>query len=207
MVTAATEKKPSARRTAPTETTSADGDAAHTAPIQAVAGPSRREFLHYIWGASMLLLLGQATAGLVWYSLPHSTAGEFGGEFRLSPDLVPLVGEPPRPVPEGRFHLVNTEAGLLALYSVCTHLSCLTIWNPTLQRFECPCHGSRFEPDGRYVEGPAPRSLDRFAMTVIFADGNTLTTDNRGSPLALAGRAIAEIIVDTGHRIDSSGAS
>jgi cytochrome b6-f complex iron-sulfur subunit len=31
--------------------------------------------------------------------------------------------------------------------------------------FKCPCHGSHYNVDGEYLDGPAPRSLDRFALS------------------------------------------
>jgi cytochrome b6-f complex iron-sulfur subunit len=169
-----------------------------------VRGPNRREFLYYIWGASIVMLMGQATAGLVWFALPRFKEGEFGGDFRIPPEELPEVNAEPVTKPEGRMHLVNTDQGVLALYAVCTHLGCLPKWNTVNTRFECPCHGSKFELNGDYIEGPAPRGLDRFPITILFADGTQLSTDSAGAPVALAGREVAEIIVDTGSRIDGA---
>lgn len=166
-----------------------------------VAAPSRREFLYYIWGASMALLLGQVGAGLIWFALPRFAEGTFGGVFTLAPDKVPLPDTAPISVPEGRFHITQPGGGLLALYGVCTHLGCLPKWSETNERFECPCHGSKFELSGEYIEGPAPRNLDRFRVTVVFADGTELTTDGDGAPVPLDGRTITGIRVDTGDRI------
>ena len=50
-------------------------------PSIEVSAPTRREFLYYIWGASIALLLVEATAGLIWFALPRFKAGEFGGPF------------------------------------------------------------------------------------------------------------------------------
>jgi len=94
------------------------------------------------------------------------------------------------------------------LYAVCTHLGCLPKWVATNNRFECPCHGSKFEKDGTYIEGPAPRSLDRFRTTITFADGTQVSMNDAGDPIPLAdyqGRAIVSIDIDTGNRIMRAG--
>ena len=36
----------------------------------------------------------------------------------------------------------------------CTHQGCDVAWTPAKSRFECPCHGAAFAPDGTPVQGP-----------------------------------------------------
>jgi cytochrome b6-f complex iron-sulfur subunit len=168
--------------------------------------PSRREFLYYIWGASMVLLLGQLSAGLIWFIFPRFREGEFGGEFAFNPDDLPPVGDAPVSVPAGRFHISMTENGLLALFGVCTHLGCLPRWVPTNVRFECPCHGSKFNADGSWIEGPAPRGLDRFVARVIYSDGTEVSTDAGGGPIPLdPTKTVVDIRVNTGRKILGPG--
>ena len=50
--------------------------------------------------------------------------------------------------PEGALHLFSAK---------CTHLGCTVAWNAGDGVFACPCHGSRFGPDGAVVNGPAAR--------------------------------------------------
>jgi cytochrome b6-f complex iron-sulfur subunit len=62
--------------------------------------------------------------------------------------------------------IAGMEAGFVALYQKCVHLGCRVPWCQTSQWFECPCHGSKYNKVGEKVGGPAPRGLDRFALTV-----------------------------------------
>ncbi len=172
------------------------------APGIQVAAPSRREFLYYIWAASTLLALGETGAALIWFAFPRFKEGEFGGTFAFNPEELPSVGAAPTSVPAGRFHVTRTTEGMRALYGVCTHLGCLPKWVPTNSRFECPCHGSKFHLSGDWIEGPAPRHLDRFIATVTYADGSTAETPADGGAIPLdPDRTITNIQIDTGARI------
>ncbi len=41
----------------------------------------------------------------------------------------------------------------------CPHLGCKVRLDEKQQRFVCPCHGSQFTLDGRFIKGPAGRNL------------------------------------------------
>jgi cytochrome b6-f complex iron-sulfur subunit len=75
-----------------------------------------------------------------------------------------------RAVPAYAEVLPSYEAGVVALYQRCTHLGCRVPWCQSSQWFECPCHGSRYNRVGEQKRGPAPRGLDRFAVTVKDGD-------------------------------------
>src|SRR5688572_10688323 len=76
-----------------------------------VSAPSRREFLYYIWGASLALVAGEITAGVLWFAYPRFKAGEFGGTFSVSTGDVPTSNTAPISKPEGRFWLSNSSEG------------------------------------------------------------------------------------------------
>lgn len=170
---------------------------------------NRREFMFYIWGASMALTLAGSTGVLLWFAYPRFREGEFGGVFSVPTSNLPPVGSAPQENAQGRFWLVNTDAGVLAIYKVCTHLGCLYKWVPNNDRFECPCHGSKFEKDGTYIEGPAPRNLDRFVISVVGSSGDVVAETVTGDPNVdpQAGQAVAvppdasELEIDTGARV------
>jgi cytochrome b6-f complex iron-sulfur subunit len=68
--------------------------------------------------------------------------------------------------------LEGMEAGVVALYQKCVHLGCRVPWCGSAQWFECPCHGSKYNRVGEKKGGPAPRGLDRFAVSI--SNGNVV---------------------------------
>lgn len=177
---------------------------AQPAEFAQIPGLSRREFLYYAWAGSMALLLAQTGGILVWFGLPRFRAGEFGGTFTVN--SAPPPGSPPVDNPAGKFWLTTSEDnGITAIYKVCTHLGCLYKWVDANNRFECPCHGSKFNLTGTYIEGPAPRSLDRFHITVV-TSGGTLESNPAGDPVVVSDvSSVSAIIVDTGTKIKRAG--
>ena len=60
---------------------------------------------------------------------------------------------------ERKAYVIGGSGGVYALSAVCTHLGCITRFLSDQNVIACPCHGSRFDPEGNVVEGPAPRPL------------------------------------------------
>ncbi|MDP7645238.1 MAG: Rieske 2Fe-2S domain-containing protein, partial [Anaerolineales bacterium] len=162
-----------------------------TAEAVAAAPPlSRREFLYYLWGASMALFMAEMGGALVWFSFPRFKEGEFGGIITVSIADIPAPDAGPKDFPEARIWLVNlgqgrltderqpeeytVKAGIKAMYKICVHLGCLYKWVPTNDRFECPCHGSKFLTTGARIDGPANRNLDAFPFEFVDEQGNVL---------------------------------
>jgi glycine/D-amino acid oxidase-like deaminating enzyme/nitrite reductase/ring-hydroxylating ferredoxin subunit len=57
------------------------------------------------------------------------------------------------------------EAGTLHSVSpVCTHMRCDVAFNDAEKTWDCPCHGSRFTPDGDVLNGPAHKPLERIEL-------------------------------------------
>jgi cytochrome b6-f complex iron-sulfur subunit len=193
------------------------------ANVQA-SGMTRREFLYYIWIASIAVFTAEFVGLFIWFAIPRFRAGEFGGLFDVELSEIPPLNQPPTNRADGRFWLVNLDnqvetndlmydagdespiKGVAAIYKVCTHLGCIYDWNAANNRFECPCHGSKYRLDGRRIEDPAPRDLDRFRLQAVDADGNVLAESAQSDdgvylPLDIpAGATMLQ--VDTGARSD-----
>jgi menaquinol-cytochrome c reductase iron-sulfur subunit len=76
----------------------------------------------------------------------------------------------------GGFVLRKSEApeDIMILSSRCTHLGCSINWRADRQAYVCPCHDAAFDMDGKVLDGPPPRPLDRFSEFKVDADGNLL---------------------------------
>ncbi|HZQ08875.1 MAG TPA: Rieske 2Fe-2S domain-containing protein [Anaerolineae bacterium] len=164
---------------------------------------TRREFLNYAFLASLGIFFVALGGATFVFALPRFGVGEFGGIFNLGAagDAIPPTDAAPKSNTSARAWISNTDQGVIALYNVCVHLGCLYGWQPVTNRFECPCHGSKYQKNGTYIEGPAPRSLDRFIITFTDASGKVLaTTNSKGDPLPIPD-ANAVMLVDTGKII------
>ncbi|MEA5447290.1 Rieske 2Fe-2S domain-containing protein [Leptolyngbya sp. CCNP1308] len=77
------------------------------------------------------------------------------------PTTTPGIPQPVQGLPSVTY-LVIDEGPTLAPYGlrpVCPHRGCAVIWQADQNRFACPCHGSRFDSEGRLLRGPARKSL------------------------------------------------
>jgi Rieske Fe-S protein len=133
---------------------------------------TRRELLRTGWkiGGS---LLGLAAGWTAYESLRPLAGGATGARLKLRsaasypPDTATYVTE-------GRLWIANTGSQIFALSQRCPHLGCRVPFCASSGHFECPCHGSKFDIGGEWIEGPAPRGLDKFALTV---EGDNLVVD------------------------------
>ena len=74
--------------------------------------------------------------------------------------------------------IVRDDNSIYALSTVCTHLGCTPNWLEAEQKYKCPCHGSGFRKSGKNFEGPAPRPLERFAISLA-GDGKIIVDKTR----------------------------
>jgi len=163
---------------------------------------NRREFLNLAWLASLGFLTLNVAGVTYLFTMPRFKAGEFGGTVDVGTvSTLPEAGSAPENLPKAKIWLSNTEDGVIALYKVCTHLGCLYNWNNQEVKFICPCHGSQFQANGQYIRGPAPRSLDRFAIRALDAQSGKVLAESKYDPMPLDNIPQDAIIqVDTGEK-------
>jgi len=146
--------------------TSAASGRPHPAP--AGKGITRRDFLNEItMGALGIAGLGSVAVTYQYFS--PNVLFEPSTTFRAgNPDLYPVHSV--TFLQDQQVYIVRMPEGFYAVSAVCTHLGCITQWKPDADLIACPCHGSKFHPDGVKIEGPAPRPLPHFAIALT-ADG------------------------------------
>jgi len=154
-----------------------------THPV-AASGPSRldpeplprRDFLGLaaLWSAAVALLFGLFGA----LRLPRAAVVPMASrKFRVTVSDTLAPGE--ALVPAGRSVAVfrDADGAVYAISRVCTHLGCLV--KSEADGFHCPCHGSRFAPDGSVIKGPAPKALAWLAVSK--AGAGTIVVDESKS--------------------------
>ncbi len=97
-----------------------------------------------------------------------NTVGQYldlvtSGEVKTAAEIAPGDGAILR---EGwrKIACHRDSSGTLHTFSaVCPHLGGVVRWNAEKKSWDCPCHGSRFDPMGRVINGPANADLERMA--------------------------------------------
>ena len=83
---------------------------------------------------------------------------------------LPVNGHTPEDLARGEARIMSVDGETLAVHrddagrlhtasSDCTHMGCRVAWNTAERTWDCPCHGSRFTPDGEVIQGPATQPL------------------------------------------------
>jgi len=126
---------------------------------------SRRNFLK-LTGQGLLAGSGILGLGIIIRFLGFQTEAPRPTEFDLGLSSDYPVGSRTY-LPDVPTVLIHDQAGFTALSLTCTHLGC------TLEQkagiFSCPCHGSRFDENGKVLHGPATK-----ALTVLMIEPNDL---------------------------------
>ena len=60
--------------------------------------------------------------------------------------------------------LVRSANRVYAFALSCPHENTALRWRPRDNRFQCPLHESKYQPDGTFMSGRATRNMDRYAL-------------------------------------------
>ncbi|MEO6149592.1 MAG: FAD-dependent oxidoreductase [Mucilaginibacter sp.] len=58
----------------------------------------------------------------------------------------------------------DEQGEIHALSPVCTHAGCIVNFNASEKTWDCPCHGGRFDIDGKVLTGPPMKDLERIVI-------------------------------------------
>lgn len=83
-----------------------------------------------------------------------------GGEVSSVEDIRPGCGAVVRSGLTKLAVFRGNDGGLHACSAVCPHLGALVAWNAAEKTWDCPAHGSRFNPTGKVIQGPANADLE-----------------------------------------------
>jgi len=70
--------------------------------------------------------------------------------------------------------LARAGKSLYAFALSCPHQNTALRWDASANRFQCPKHKSRYNPDGTFIDGRATRGMDRYAVKLV---GTTVVVD------------------------------
>jgi cytochrome b6-f complex iron-sulfur subunit len=133
---------------------------------------TRRDFFNEVAAGALGIAATGATIVTIKYLSPN-VLFEPPTRFRAGhPDDYPVNSV--TYFQDQKVYIVRTkDGGFFAETAVCTHLGCITKWNPEADQIQCPCHGSKFLRDGKVVQGPAPKPLPHYALRLM-PDGTLL---------------------------------
>jgi len=139
---------------------------------------SRRRLMAYAWIGAVTIVVSELIIGTFAFLWPRRKGPKVETVFIAGKVTDFKVGKV-IPFRKERAFILRTEGGFLAISAVCTHLNCIVNWNEMLKKFECPCHGAKFNRNGEVLEGPPPRALDLYKLQIVA--GNVVV--DRANPI------------------------
>ncbi len=130
---------------------------------------TRRKFFNFLAGFGAIGVIAMVTYPLLNFLRPPRRSSESAsyvevgtladipegkGRDAIAPDGEPVI-------------IVNLtgEGKLVALSKRCTHLGCIV--QLMENELYCPCHGARFNLEGKVITGPAPKPLPKYELKVV----------------------------------------
>ena len=127
---------------------------------------SRRRFIAYAWIGAAAIVIGELIGGTFAFLWPRRKGPKVETVF-IAGKVADFKVDEIVPFRKEKAFILRTKEGFLAMSAICPHLHCIVNWNELLKKFECPCHGAKFNPNGEVLEGPPPRPLDLYKLQIV----------------------------------------
>lgn len=131
---------------------------------------TRRRFLDFVLGGSIVVSLGSALGVMLTFIYPPKKEG--GAETAERLEVGPVSG-----IPEGKAKpvvfqnknvmVIHVKEGFFAVDMKCTHLGCMVEWVVGKGVLFCPCHAAYFDYKGKVISGPAPSPLPLYKIEIV----------------------------------------
>ena len=140
---------------------------------------SRRRFLELVGKFSFIAGCGGILTSTMRFLLPNvlyepPKSFILGRIDDFPPDSVTFLED-------SRIFVFRKPEGFYAVSSICTHLGCNVRWNGDRGGFDCPCHGSVFDQNGKNIGGPAPKPLKWYELAVVSGQRLRINTQKQVS--------------------------
>ena len=157
----------------------------------------RRNVMNLVLVAGAALPVGWLGGGFIYFLVPPGGGG--GGGGLLAKDAlgnevnvakwIKDVPYPSRKLVEGlkgdaHYLIVKQDNTLadFAINAVCTHLGCVVPWNIAALKYQCPCHGSQYDFNGKVVRGLGAALARARALRRRGREGLAPAVDGGGLP-------------------------
>jgi len=145
---------------------------------------TRRTFLNTLFGGWLAALAAGSAYALIRFIFP--TLGKEPDFVILNKaDFLDIPVNSVKPFAWGGkvgLFFKKEDGTTRALKGVCTHMECNITYRPDVKRFYCACHKGWFDENGKNIEGPPPKPLEIFDMTI---EGDKLIIAKKGVKVEL----------------------
>ena len=130
--------------------------------------PTRRRFLNYLLGTSLVATFGAILYPILRFLVPpeiveaqqNSVVAGKVNDIAANTGRIFKFGSKPG-------ILIKTASGDIKAFSAsCTHLDCIVQYDPNQKAITCACHNGKYDLTGKNISGPPPRPLDEFIVNV-----------------------------------------
>ncbi len=130
---------------------------------------SRRRFLDYLLGGSVVVSLGSVLGVVLTFIYPPRREGGAETIQRLEVGMVsdlPQGKAKPVVFENKNVMVIHVQEGFFAVDMKCTHLGCMVEWEEETGVLFCPCHAAYFDYKGKVISGPAPSPLPLYNIEI-----------------------------------------